>query len=272
MKKPFTALALLMLVGGLLWILIPKQNVPVEEPVTQDRPLPKPPTRLRMTNLPRVEPLLPWQADGITPKAIPENMRRATEDPAVAELFANFKWIEVGKIEKTEGGNQQLWDGTRLVFEAKRISERRSKSADGTIALSAVTGDQTPIEDAEVIGTGDDAKLSSSPREIWIVTPSGNKAKVSPPNMDAFAPLIEPNGIAIAFTGRLLNNKGFPSSQRLYVGDLTSGHYRAFAGDEHLHDYRVWAVDWVNNNSVLRVLQDHGETGGHMKLKQIRVR
>jgi len=70
----------------------------------------------------------------------------------------------------------------------------------------------------------------------------------------------------------LLNEKGFPSSQRLYVGDARSGQYRVFAGDEHLHNYQVWAVDWVENGTVLRVLQDHGETGGHMKLKQVRLK
>lgn len=270
MKKPFIVLALLVLVGGVLWLVLPKQSPSLAEPAQQIKPLTKPSTRLPMIKLPRVEPLQSWQSDGTPPKAIPENMRGATDDPSVVELLTTYQKSEIGKVVTTEKDTQQLWDGTRLLFEAKRIGAR-SRAADGTIALDAVTGDQTPIEDAEIVGTGGEAKLISSPREIWLVTPAGGKTKVSPPNMDAFAPVIEPNGKAIAFTGRLFNGKGFPSAQRLYVGDPTTGQYRVFAGDEHLHNYQVWAVDWVKNSSVLRVLQDHGETGGHMKLKQVRL-
>jgi len=274
MKKTFSMLAVFLLVVGSLWFVwfaTPEQNLPLVEPVYKPQPLTNSLTTITVESQ-HVEPLQPLQSDGTPPKAIPEKMQRATDDPAVAELFENFKWTEVGRIVKTENGIQQLWDGARLVFEAKRISERRSKSADGTIALSAVTGDKPPIENAEVTGAGNDAKLISSPREIWIITPDGKKFKISPPNIDAFAPLIEPSGKFIAFTGRLLNDKGFPSSQRLYVGNTTTDQYRVFSGDEHLHNYQIWAVDWVQNSAVLRVLQDHGETGGHMKLKQVRVK
>jgi hypothetical protein len=269
-KKPFVVLTLLVLAGGLLWLTLPKIAPPIAEQVERTNPPAKSSTRLPMIKLPRVEPLESWQPDATTPKTIPENMRGATDDPSVVELLTNYQRVEIGKVVTTDKGTQQLWDGSKLLFEAKRIGSR-SRTADGTIALDAVTGEQPPIEDAEVTGSGDEAKLISSPREIWFVTPTGNKNKVSPPNMDAFAPVVEPDGKIIAFTGRLLNDKGFPSSQRLYVGDATSGQYRVFAGDEHLHNYQVWAVDWVKNSTVLRVLQDHGETGGHMKLKQVRV-
>ncbi len=262
-------LTLFMLVCVVLWLALPKVSPPLVEPVQQAKQSAKPSTRLPMIKLPRVEQLESWQPESTPPKTIPENMRGATDDPSVVELLTTYQKGEIGKVVATEKGTQQLWDGTKLLFEAKRIGAR-SRAADGTIALDAVTGDQISIEDAEVVGTGDEAKLISSPREIWFVTPTGIKTKVSPPNMDAFAPVIEPNGKSIAFTGRLLNDKGFPSNQRLYVGDATSGQYRVFAGDEHLHDYQVWAVDWVKNSKVLRVLQDHGETGGHMKLKQVR--
>lgn len=270
MKKPFVLLVFLMLLGGLLWLMLPKVSPPLADQVQQAKPPAKPSTRLPMIKLPRVEPLESWQPDGTPPRTIPENMRGATDNPSVVELLTTYQKVEIGKVVTTEKGTQQLWDGAKLIFEAKRIGSR-SRAADGTISLDAVTGEHPPIEDAEITGTGDEAKLISSPREIWFVTPTGNKTKVSPPNIDAFAPLIEPSGRIIAFTGRLLNDKGFPSSQRLYVGDATSGQYRVFAGDEHLHDYQVWAVDWMKNSAVLRVLQDHGETGGHMKLKQVRV-
>lgn len=261
-------LALLLLVGGVLWLAFPRIKPPLVESAKRVK---ESSTRLPMIKLPRIEPLEAWQPDVQLPKTIPPDWQSDTDDPSVVEMFANLEWVEVGKIVTTEHGTQQLWDGERVVFEAKRIGKRRSRAADGTIALEAVTGEHPSIEGAEVTGTGDEAKLISSPREIWFVTPTGRKTKVSPPNMDAFSPVIKPNGRGIAFTGRLLNDKGFPSSQRLYVGDATTGQYRVFAGDEHLHDYQVWAVDWVKNGTVLRVLQDHGETGGHMKLKQVRV-
>jgi hypothetical protein len=269
-KNPFLVLALLVLVGGLLLLTLPKVRPSFSDQVQQAKSTAKLSTRLPMIKVSQVESLESWQPDGTPPKKIPENMRGATDDPSVVELLATYQKVEIGKVVTVEKGTQQLWDGGKLLFEARRIGSR-SRAADGTIWLDAVTGEHTPIEDAEVTGTGDEAKLISSPREIWFVTPTGNKTKLSLPSMDAFAPVIDPSGKTIAFTGRLLNDKGFPSSQRLYVGDAASGQYRVFAGDEHLRDYQVWAVDWVKNGTVLRVLQDHGETGGRMKLKQVRV-
>lgn len=270
MKKPSLVLTLLVLVGGLLLLTLPKVSPSFADQVQQSKPTAKMSTRLPMIKLPQVEPLESWQPDGTTPKAIPENMRGATDDPFVVELIATYQKVEIGKVVSTKNGTQQLWDGAKLLFEARRIGSR-SRAEDGTIWLDAITGEHPPIEEAEVTGTGDEAKLISSPREIWFVTPIGNKTKLQLPSMDAFAPVIDPSGKTIAFTGRLLDDKGFPSSQRLYVGGAVSGQYRVFAGDEHLQDYQVWAVDWVKNSTVLRVLQDHGETGGHMKLKQVRV-
>ena len=152
MKKSFIVPALLVLVGGVLWLLLPKQSPPLAEPVLQGKPFTKPSTRLPMIKLSRVEPLETWQSDGTPPKIIPPEWQSDTDDPAVVDLFSNLKWVDVGRIVKTESGTQQLWDGTRLIFEAKRIGKRRSMAADGTIALDAVTGTQTPIEDAEVVG------------------------------------------------------------------------------------------------------------------------
>jgi hypothetical protein len=269
-KKPFIVLALLLLMCGLLWLTLPKITPPIAEQVEQTTPPAKPSTRLTVIKLPRVEPLESWQPNGSTPKTIPENMRGATDDPSVVELLTNYQRVEVGKVVATDKGTQQLWVGPKLLFEARRIGSR-SRAEDGTIWLDAITGEHPPIEEAEVTGTGDEAKLISSPREIWFVTPIGSKTRLQLPSMDAFAPVIDPSGKTIAFTGRLLDDKGFPSSQRLYVGGAVSGQYRVFAGDEHLQDYQVWAFDWVKDGTVLRVLQDHGETGGHMKLKQVRV-
>ena len=271
MKKHHIALVLFVLLFGLLWLMLPKVSRPTAEHVQQpESPANLPPIQ-PMTNQPRVEPLESWQSNQAPSKTIPENMRGATDDPSVVEFANAYQKVEIGKVVTTVNGTQQLWDGSKLLFEAKRIGSR-SRAADGTISLDAVTGQHPPIEDAEVSGTGDEAMLISSPREIWIISPTGNKTQVSPLNMDAFAPVVDPGGKIIAFTGRLLNEKGFPSSQRLYVGDAGSGQYRVFAGDEHLHNYQVWAVDWVENGTVVRVLQDHGETGGHMKLKQVRLK
>jgi hypothetical protein len=269
-SRPIVILAVVVAMAGLLWLLVRKQGllVPGQDPQTKVHG--KAPAELSGGKPPHFEALQPWLSEDSNAKPIPENMRGATDDPAVVELVATYRKTEIGKIVTAGNGLQQLWEGRRLVFEAKRIGSR-SMSADGTIALDAVTGIETPIEDAEISGSGDDIRLISSPREIWVVAPTGNKTRVSPLGVDAFVPVLAPSGKTIAFTGRLLDGKGFPSNQRLYVGVPATGQYRIFAGDEHFHDYKVWPVDWVKNGTVLRVLQDHGETGGHMKLKQVRL-
>ena len=268
MKKLILVVAVIASACLWIWFQKPWSIAPVENNLPQSQP-----PSLAIRNENEVLQAKSWkllQVKAKTNAPIPPTMRGATDDPAVVELVSSYRKIEFGKVITIENGNQQFWDGTRLIFQAKKIGTR-SQATDGTIALDAVTGLQTPIDEAEVTKNGNEMRLISSPREIWFISPDGAKKKVSPPNVDAFASVIAPNGKRVAFTGRQLNEKGFPSVQRLYILESETGLYQLFEDDEHLHQYQIWPVDWAQNGSILRVLQDHGETGGHMKLKQVLV-
>ena len=247
MKNKFILFAVFLLVTGIAWF---KLNRVVKHHVDELR------SRQMHTN---------------QPKEIPKNMQGVTNDPLVVEFFENHRKTEVGKVVNVTNDRQQFWVDDRLIFEAKRIGDR-SKANDGTIAIDAVTGVNTPIECAEMVESGEESRLISSAREILIIQLNGDKINVSPTNVDAFAPMIEPNTKLIAFTGRVIDEKGFPSEQQLYVGDPMNGQYKVFVSDEHLHHYQIWAVDWINNGSILIALEDHGETGGNMKIKKIQIK
>lgn len=247
MKNKFIILAALLLVSGTAWFMI---------------------NRVAKHH---ADKLRSRQIHTIESEAIPKNMKGVTNDPQVVEFFENYRKAEIGKVINVATDLQQLWIADRLIFEAKCIGDR-ARANDGTIVIDAVTGDNTPIECAEVVESGDEYGLISSTREIWIIRPDGDKIKVSPPNVDAFAPMIEPNTKLVAFTGRLIDEKGFPSEQKLYVGDPMIGQYKVFVADRHLHNYQIWAVDWINNGTILRAMEDHGETGGNMKLRNIQIK
>lgn len=198
---------------------------------------------------------------------IPRALRGVTRDPATAKILANLHPKKtIGSVE-SKNGRQQFHLENQLLFEAQKIGSR-SRAEDGTIALEATTGDLPPIEDAEIVGDGKDVKLIASPREIWWISPSGKKRKLSPESMDAFAPVISPDATKIAFTGRSINLQGMPEAQKLYMVMVQSGAIEMIADNEKSHDFQIWALDWIENGSVLRALQDHGETGGNMKIKK----
>lgn len=250
--KRYLAIAGVVILGGIsLWAL--------RKQAGDNQDLPKRP----------LYQLEPWPSAG-SPKAIPESMRSITEDPAVVELIPFLSKNQIGKVTQADSGMQQLVDGADVIFEARGIGGR-SRARDGTMAVEAVTGDLPSIETAEITGEGLDAKLVSSPREIWVTTKGGGMKKVSPSSVDAFAPVISPNGNIVAFTGRAISERGTPSGQSLYITDMENSKTRVFTDDNHLHNFQIWALDWVEDGKTVRILQDHGETGGHMKLLRIRV-
>ena len=58
---------------------------------------------------------------------------------------------------------------------------------------------------------------------------------------------------------------------QIFVVDLSSGQYRSFRSSEQLDDYKVFPAEWAEGGKVLKVIEDWGETGGHMVMKQIRL-
>ena len=250
---------------------------PLMRSASQGAPMIEPWSRLSLTPMPmpNSEKLEDWQPDGPAPKEIPEDIRRETDDPYVAEVLMHYKkgLPQFGNVVITEKGLQQLWDGKRLLFEAKRIW-LRSRAADGTLVLEVEKGVHTPIDqtkEADVVGSGDNVGLISKLREIWIVTREGERIRLSPPNISAHSPVIDPSGRYVAFSGWLMDDRGISVHMELFVGDVKSGRYRVFAELKPQDDYHVRAVDWVKNGTVLRVLQGHAKTK-HLELKQVRMK
>ena len=58
---------------------------------------------------------------------------------------------------------------------------------------------------------------------------------------------------------------------QIFVVDLSSGQYRSFRSSEQLDDYKVFPAEWAEGGKVLKVIEDWGETGGRMVMKQIRL-
>jgi hypothetical protein len=268
MKSKPILIALLVSVAVVCMDLFKPSKTPTAEqkPVAGVKPQAMKPSLRR----PPVQTLQNWTPPNPqqqAPKPVPEQMKRATDDPYVAELLTTFKSVEIGQIQTSGEGKQQLMLNGKLVFEARRIGSR-SMSANGVLFVEAVTGELVPIEQAEANADG---KLVSSPREIWRVMPDGTSEKINPSGIDASNPVSSPDGANVAYTGREIDPNGFPGARRLYVVNLVSNEVRVFGETGHVHNYTVRAIDWHQEGKVLRAIEDWGETGGHMKLKQVRV-
>lgn len=268
MKSKPIIIALLVCVTVVGIVLFKPLRTPIAEQKTgvdvKPMPLTQSQHRPPVQTLQNWTPLNPQQE---TPKPVPERMKRATDDPYVAELLTTFKPVEVGQIQTSSEGKQQLMLSGKLVFEARRIGSR-SISADGVLFVEAVTGELVPIEQAEA---NVDGKLLGSPREVWRVMPDGTRSKITPSDIDASNPVTSPDGGKVAYTGREIDANGFLGPRRLYVVNLMSNEVRVYGETDHVHNYTVRAIDWHLEGKVLRAIEDFGETGGHMKLKQVRV-
>jgi hypothetical protein len=53
------------------------------------------------------------------------------------------------------------------------------------------------------------------------------------------------------------------------IEDRTTKQLISYSGRRYESTYEIGAVDWVEDGKVLRVVEDWGETGGHLLLKQV---
>lgn len=214
----------------------------------------------------RVESAVDLNALGIDPAPF----KAMTSDPALIQILASYRPHQIGAVKQTGPSRVELEleDGRR--FAATQIGEGRSEAKDGTVALDAITAPEgTPIKNIDVREGG--ATTAGSPGEIWIIDKSGNAERLSPPHVHASRPVISPDGRYVAFTGRYLVGGAF-RSKVLMIKDRSTGELSSYAVRKYGADYEIAPVDWVEGGKVLRVIEDWGETGGHMKLKQVNVR
>lgn len=238
------------------------QVPPPEQP--QPRPVSMTPNDPSNSIKPAASPKLTGTLAPV-PQHLPPELEGATKDSAVIEFWSSHKPQEIGEVRPTNAQTKQLWVDGRMVFEAAAIKNVRSKSSDGTIALAAVT------EEPTTTSSKDGVALAEKPSRIWLVDRQGNKRLISPPGIDASKPLIAPDGNCVAFTGSRVSGGTQPLGDQLFVVDLKSGASRAFSTNQRFDDYIVTAVEWANGGKALKVLEDHGETGGHMVIRQIRL-
>ncbi len=187
-----------------------------------------------------------------------------TDDPATMQYLHSHRTLPVvGDVRVGTNGLQQLWIGGRLAFEAKAILDRRSLAQNGTIALAAV------VESGQPAGADNSPDISKGPKVVEVIGDDNSKLQVTPATIDASLPLISPAGDKVAFSGSLLNGQEQFASSLLFVVDLRTGSFRVFGSKERLENYSVTAVEWVEDGKTLNVLEDYGETAGHMMMRQI---
>lgn len=199
----------------------------------------------------------------------PTPFKEMTSDPALIQILASYRPNQIGAVKQTGPNRVELVleDGRR--FAATQIGEGMSKANDGTVALDAITTPEgTPIKNIDAKETG--VTAAGNPSEIWIINKSGKAERLSPPHVHASRPVISPDGRHVAFTAQYLIG-GALHSKVLMIKDRSTGELSSYAERKYGADYEIAPVDWVEGGKVLRVIEDWGETGGHMKLKQVRV-
>ena len=202
-----------------------------------------------------------------TPKAtpIPQELKGVTDDPAVADFLKKYdpRYQELGEVKDSSSHTQQLLVNGKAVFEASQILRRRTMALDGTIVLAAI------IEASNVPANKTD--IATKPSSIWMIDPRGIKRQVSPQSVNASTPLISPDGKRVAFTGVSIGPDGREQEPLLWVYDLATKQYRKFAPSQKGHNYSLGAAEWSQDGQVLHVIEDHGETRGHMVMRTIKL-
>lgn len=209
---------------------------------------------------------------GIDLKALgidPTPFKEMTNDPELIQILASSQTNQIGIVKQVSPNRVELdlEDGRR--FAATQIGEGRSKAKDGTVALDAITTPEgTPIKNIDAQEGG--VTTTGNPSEVWIIDALGKVERLSPSHVHASRPVISPDGRYVAFTAQYLVN-GSLHSKVLLIKNRSTGELSSYADRKYGADYEIAPVDWVEGGKVLRVIEDWGETGGHMKLKQVRV-
>lgn len=240
-----------------------QSNKPARPPVQE--PLPSPIQNRDDELTVRVEPSVDLKSLGIDPTPF----SGMTSDPAVIRIWATYKPLQIGNVKQTgsDGEVLVLEDGRQ--FTATQIGKKRSQAADGTVALDAITKPGgVPIKTIDATEGG--ITTTGNPSEVWIIDAGGKAERLSPDHVHAVSPEISPDGRYVAFTGQYVVG-GALHPEVLMIKDRSTGELSSYAERKYGADYQIAPLDWVEGGKVLRVIEDWGETGGHMKLKQVRV-
>ncbi|MDB6079352.1 MAG: Amidohydrolase [Akkermansiaceae bacterium] len=165
-----------------------------------------------------------------------------------------------GELRKPSAEVTELWHGDRLIFSARAI-EGRSFSGDnpatGTWVVSALAND-----------TSAEGKSSHATKchGIWLITPDGKSRRISPLELDAFAPLISPDATAIAFTGSFWGD----SQQKVFLCDAASGEILpASSYQENVNQFLAASLSWSPDSRTLTFQESWEKDGPHLLLRTL---
>lgn len=207
-----------------------------------------------------------------------EALSQATEDPVLMALLLENNPRKYGKIATEPDGSQRLYVDGKDVFRAKAI---RSfiRATNGTIAVSASTGEGVPFGRAEIEIDQDGAtSFSPSLAEIWLIEPKGKNRRYETANVSVEHILPASDASMLVFSGIPVDEAGQSGKRSLYRMDTTTGKWsmlpREHFNEEHHHrdHYVISPIAWKLDSREFYVVEDHGETGGHMKLRTVTLR
>ncbi len=158
-----------------------------------------------------------------------------TDDTKVEALLENSDpsddktRYKVGSVQKQQDGKQWLIVKGQKAFEGYNLSAATSSSS-GTVAISSYSGlhNQIDGDGSDTIIDKKTGKLIQAISSVWVIDSSGTKHKITGDDMHATHPIISRDGQWIAFSGQILDEKGFPqkplpAGQQVYVVALQNG-------------------------------------------------
>ena len=194
-------------------------------------------------------------------------LKEATSDPALMKILSLYQPPAVGTINVLENNRVVLELSGGRMFQATSIGDTRSEAKDGTVALDAITVPNGRII-REVDAHDGGVSATGNPGEVWVVNSDGTASRISPEDVHAKNAIISPDGRFIAFEAQYVAENAL-HSKFLMIADRTTMQLSSYAARRSDPTYEIGPVDWVEDGKVLRVVENWGETGGHMTLKQI---
>jgi hypothetical protein len=172
-------------------------------------------------------------------------------------------------IPKSEAIDQLFFKGVN-VFSAEHLY-KSSVSKNGVIAIEAITNPSYPTYKDP--GIDYDLKNNFFPvsyGEIWIIEPNGKPYRITPNNMNARDPSISGDGEKVAFVANFLDQTNSMLYEILVIYDLNNKKVQYYNSPNMKNDhYVISPIMWIKDDSVLRVVEDWGETGGHGRVGYI---
>lgn len=204
----------------------------------------------------------------------PAELNGYTDDEEAMKLIAylsnNPPYGKSDRVKITRGSPNKLFIDGEEKFEAAQIYDY-SISENGVIAIEAVTGDEYPsYKDPNIDFSTEKDFLPVSYGEIWIIGSDNELLRITDENTNGSYPCISKDGKKLAFKANLLTVRNRSLEDFLMVVDLETGRSEKYSSPLKTKEHHVISpVMWINDGKTLRVIEDYGETGGHLTVGYI---